>query len=253
MPALDQMQKAMMQALDHGPDFLADGLFAGSRERVLAGMKVHANTISHARLVALEDTFPRVRGLLGDAQFNALSRLYVAQPEAAARMLVQLGDGFPAYLAYCGEPRFSIDLARFELRWLASYHAAEAPWLRLADLAGIEPQVLMEVAVKQHPAACLERFDPKVNRLIGAQVPGLAQAAAILLTRPEAMVLITPASAAMDALFAAAKNPITIGNLLASPYEPAAMDQPCPDDCMQALIALLNAGALTPATEQQVA
>ncbi len=45
-------------------DHLPDDLFAGPHERVLVGMKVHANTISHARLVALEETFPRTRDVI---------------------------------------------------------------------------------------------------------------------------------------------------------------------------------------------
>jgi hypothetical protein len=244
MPALDQLQTAMMRALDHGPDFLPDHLFAGTRVRVLTGMKVHANTISHARLVALEDTFPRVRAWMGPERFNEHSRLYLEQPGVTARMLARIGDLFPGHLAGRGEARAAVDLARFEWLWLEAYHAAEAPWLRLADLAGIEPQALMEMAIKAHPAASLDHFEPEVNRLIGEEVPGLADAHAILLTRPEAQVLVSPATPAMRAVFCAMEIPITIGNLLASLSEPDCKDQLSPDDFMPALIALLEVGAL---------
>lgn len=244
MPALDQLQTTMMRALDHGPDFLPVHLFAGTRARVLTGMKVHANTISHARLVALEDTFPRTRASLGHERFNEHSRLYLEQPGVTARMLASIGDLFPAHLAGRGEARATVDLARFEWLWLEAYHAAEAPWLSLADLAGIEPQALMDLAVKAHPAASSGRFDPEVNRLIGEEVPGLADAHAILLTRPEAQVLVSPATAAMRAIFCTTEIPITIGNLLASLSEPDCKDQLSPDDFMPALIALLEVGAL---------
>lgn len=248
MFALEQMQSAMMQALDHGPAFLPDHLFAGSRARVLTGMKVHANTISHARLVALEDTFPRIRACLGHEVFNEHSRLYLEQPGVTARMLARIGDLFPGYLADHGLPPAAVDLARFEWLWLEAYHANEAPWLSLADLAGIEPQALMDLVVKAHPAASLECFDPEVNRLIGEEVPGLANAMAILLARPEAEVLVAPATTAMWAIFSAAENPVSIGNLLADLSEPDCKIQLSPDDFMPALIALLEAGAL-----QQVA
>lgn len=244
MPALDQLQTTMMRALDLGPDFLPDDLFAGTRARVLTGMKVHANTISHARLVALEDTFPRTRASLGHERFNEHSRLYLEQPGVTARMLARIGDLFPGHLAGRGEARATVDLARFEWLWLEAYHAAEAPWLRLADLAGIDPQALMEIAVKAHPAASAGCFDAEVNRLIGEEVPGLADAHAILLTRPEAQVLVSPATAAMRAIFCATEIPIIIGNLLASLSEPDCKDQLSPDDFMPALIALLEAGAL---------
>lgn len=244
MLTLDQLQTTMMRALDHGPDFLPDDLFAGTRSRVLTGMKVHANTISHARLVALEDTFPRTRKWLGHERFNEHSRLYLEQPGVTGRMLASIGDLFPGHLASRGESRAAVDLARFEWLWLEAYHAAEAPWLRLADLGGIEQEALMELAVQAHPAASLDRFDPEVNRLIGEEVPGLADAHSILLTRPEAEVLVSPATAAMRATFAGSRNPATIGNLLAVVSEPDCKDQPSPDDFMPALIALLGAGAL---------
>lgn len=244
MPALEQIQSAMMQALDHGPDFLPDHLFAGARARILTGMKVHANTISHARLVALEVTFPRTRAWLGHERFNEHSRLYLEQPGVTARALARVGEIFQGYLAGRGEARAAVNLARFEWLWLEAYHAAEAPWLRLADLAGIEPQVLMEIAVRAHPAASLDCFDSDVHRLIGEEVPGLADAHAILLTRPDAEVLALPATASMRAIFSATRNPATIGNLLASVSEPDCKDQLSPDDFMPALIALLEAGAL---------
>jgi hypothetical protein len=252
MLALDQLQATMMQALDHGPDFLPDDMFAGSRERVLAGMKVHANTISHARLVALEDTFPRTRQWLGHDRFNAHSRLYSEQPGVTALTLARIGAYFPGHLARRGEGGAAVDIARFEWLWLESYHAAEAQWLRLADLAGIEPQVLMGIEVAAHPAASLDRFDPAAGRLIGEEVPGVADANGILITRPEAQVLVSPASAAMRALFRACDVPVTIGNLLAGPNEPGSMDRMPAHDFMPALVALLEAGALIRVIEQRV-
>lgn len=244
MLALDRLQITMMEALDQGPDFLPDHLFAGSRARALTGMKVHANTISHARLVALEDTFPRTREWLGHDVFNEHSRLYLEQPGVTAQTLARIGEMFPGHLANFGAHRTAIDLARFEWIWLESYHAGEAPWLGLADLADCEPQALMEIVVKAHPAASGDCYYPDVNRLIGEEVPGLADADAILLTRPEAEVLVTPATAAMAAILCAAKNPISIGNLLVGQSEPDCKNQLSPDDFMAALIALLEAGAL---------
>ncbi|PAL19835.1 putative DNA-binding domain-containing protein [Sphingopyxis sp. GW247-27LB] len=244
MLALDQLQTTVMKALDRGPDFLPDHLFAGTRARVLTGMKVHANTISHARLVALEDTFPRTRQWLGHDLFNEHSRLYLEQPGVTTRTLARIGDQFPGHLASRGESRMAIDIARFEWLWLEAYHAAEAPWLNLTDLAGIEPQALMDLAIKAHPAASSGRFDPVVKRLIGEEVPGMADAHAILLTRPEAQVLVSPATADMRVIFCATEIPVTIGNLLASLREPDCKKQQSPDDFMPALIALLEAGAL---------
>ena len=244
MLALEQVQAAMMQALDHGPALLPDHLFAGGRARVLAGMKVHANTVSHARLVALEDTFPRTLTMLGHARFNEHSRLYLEQPGVTARTLADIGEALPDFLGDCGETTAVVDLARFEWLWLKAYHAADGVSLRLADLAGLDEGALLQVTLTAHPSAFIETFDRSVHEAVGAEVPGLADAPAILLVRPDAEVLVSPASTAMRTIFAKLEDSQIIGNLLGSFSEPDCKDRLSPDDFMAALIALLEAGAL---------
>lgn len=237
-------QNAMMQALDHGPAHLPADLFAGSRERVLAGMKVHANTISHARLVALEQTFPRTRAAIGHDRFNAHSRQFVIEPGVAARGQADIGAGFAAFLIAAGEDHGAADMARFEWQWLQSYHAADAAALALGDLAGIAPDALLEQVLARHPAAMAAQFAPLVHELIGAEAGAITQAEAILITRPDAEVLVAPASKLMVQVLRLAENPRTIGNLLALDSEPGDDDAIPADAAMQALAALITAGAL---------
>jgi hypothetical protein len=244
MPSLEQTQAAMMRALADGPDHLPDALFCGPHTRALLGMKVHANTISHARLVALEDSFPRTRALLEHETFNELSRRYLDWPGVTAYPLAHIGRDFAAFIGTSGESRASADLAAFEWSWLEAYHAAEAPVLTLADLAGIGEDALLGIVLMRHPAACLLHLAPAVHEIIGEEVPGLADAHAILLTRPEAQVLVSPASSAMTAAFAQTDKPVSICNLLERCTEFERKDQPPPGDIMAALIALMEAGAL---------
>lgn len=241
---LEGGQAAVMQALDHGPAYLPEGLFAGLTERVLAGMKVHANTISHARLVALEDTFPRTRDHIGHDGFNAHSRLFIHKPGVTATSLADIGAAFPAFLLDAGESAGVADLARFEWLWLQAYHAADAAPLALAALAGLPPDDLLELKLARHPAASAERFAPLVHEMIGAEVPGLTEADAILISRPEADVLVSPASALMADALNAAENPVTISNLLTSISETTCDEAAQVNAIMQALVALINAGAL---------
>lgn len=242
MHRLDRVQQTMAQAIDHGPGFMPQGLFAGLHGRALSGLRIHANTISHARLVALEDTFPRTRGRLGHERFNTLSRDYVELSLAQALPLNQIGAGFPDFLRE--RAAAASDLARFEWLWLESYHAAEARPLRLADLAGIEPYELTGVTVAAHPSARMPPCAVALAEELAAEGPGLADAEAVLIVRPDAQVLVHPASRTMRAMLHAAKNPLAIGNLLAAGDEPGGMDQPTPEAAMQALVALLVAGAL---------
>lgn len=234
----------MMAALDHGPAHLPDNLFSGSRERVLAGMKVHANTISHARLVALEETFERTRAAIGHDAFNRHSRLFLEQPGVTGQPLAMIGAGFDAFLAGQGEAAGVPDLARFEWLWLEAYHAADAEPLALTALAGLAPEALLAVRLAAHPSARADRLAPLVRAELASEVPGLEQAEAVLLVRPHAEVLICALSAAAAAVLALAHNPQTIGNLLALPGEHPDDEERQADANMQALVTLINAGAL---------
>lgn len=241
---LEGGQEAMMAALDYGPAHLPQGLFAGSPERVFAGMKVHANTISHARLVALEDTFPRTREAIGHDRFNAHCRLFIQQSPVTAAPLTKIGAQFDTFLREADESAGMADLARFEWRWLQAYHAADAAPLALDALTGLDPEILLNQALLRHPAACAERFAPLVHDLIGAEVPELTEADAILIARPHADVLVSPASVLMADLLAAATKPVTIGNLVAGLSETSDDETAPVDAIMQSLAKLINAGAL---------
>lgn len=237
-------QSAIMAALEHGPDHMPFNLFAGPRERVLIGMKVHANTISHARLVALEETFPRTREALGHDRFNADSRRFLSSAEVAARPLMQIGAGFDTFLAAHSASPDTAELARFEWHWLAAYHAPDATPLMLAALTRLSPETLLDQKLMRHPAAfagCFARF---VHDLLSEEAMGLADADAILIARAHAEVLVSPASTLMAEILALAEKPVPISNLLTSVIEPVSNRAAPVDDIMQALVALINAGAL---------
>lgn len=242
MRRLDEGQRAVMRALDQGPDHVPYDLFAGSPERVLAGMKVHANTISHARLVALEDTFPRTRAVIGHDRFNAVSRAFIDEAGVTAQPHGEIGAGFAAFLAAQGEN--AAELARFEWLWLRAYHAADSAPLELAALAGFAPNDLLHITLRRHPAAWADRFAVLVHDQIGAEVAGLAEAEAILITRPDADVLIAPASGLMAEILGAAENSQTIGNLLTIGSESQHDAEDPVAAAMQAVVLLINAGAL---------
>ena len=244
MLALEQTQAAVMRALDHGPEHMPEGMFAGAHARALLGMKVHANTVSHARLVALEDTFPRTRALIGHERFNEHSRRFTGLPGVTARPLALIGRDFPHFLALSGEGGVVADLAVFEWAWLSTYHAAEAPVLTLADLTGSDEAGLLDVVLARHPAANMGRICPEVCELLADEVPGLVNSCALLLTRPDAEVVANPATRAMWEIFSCLEMSDSIGNLFTVWGEPECKDQLSPDDFMPALIALLEAGAL---------
>lgn len=186
----------------------------------------------------------RARARLGTEAFNTLSRLYLDWPGVLGHPLALIGVDFAAFLRASVETLAEADLAAFEWAWLESYHAAEAQILGLADLAGIDEAVLLGIVLKRHPAAQLLCLNRLVHQIIGDEVPGLGDAPAILLTRPHAQVLVAPANAVMSAVFANAGKPVSICNLLGDGAEPDGEHQLPPDDIMNALIALMESGAL---------
>jgi hypothetical protein len=227
---LDRDQADLTATLLHGPDHLPAGLFAGDEGAVLRGLRVHANTISHARLVALEETFPRTRAYLGEGAFNRVSRAFVDSGGAEGRSLADIGAAFPDWLS---DP-LAADVARLEWVWLESYNAAEAPAIGLADLAGHDEAALFGLSVRLHPAT---RFlvlamdaAPLIDPAFDPRTP------ALLVTRPQAEVRIFPVDVADIAALDLAQEISSFGNLLACLAE----DNP---DGGTALAALIDAGA----------
>jgi hypothetical protein len=227
---MHEAQAAIAATLLHGPAHLPAGLFAGGDAAVLRGLRVHANTISHARLVALEDTFPRTRQHLGEAEFNRLSRAFVDAARAQHRALADIGAAFPDWLA---DPLIA-DLARVEWAWLESYHAADAPPLAFADLAGSDEAALLGLLVRRHPAARVVSLASAAAPLVD---PGFASdVGALLVTRPGAEVRLSAIHPAAAAALAGAGEFSPLGNLIAPLAEIHA-------DGGAAIAALIGAGA----------
>lgn len=225
-----EAQAAIAATLLHGPDHLPAGLFAGSAAEVLRGLRVHANTISHARLVALEETFPQTRAYLGDAEFNRMSRAYLDAGGARHRALADIGAGFAGTLP---DP-VAADLARIEAAWLEAYHAADASALDLADLAGLDEAGLLALCVRRHPAARGLTLASPAAPLID---PAFASdVRALLAVRPAAEVRLLAIDVSAIAVMTMAGEISPLGNLI------AALDETHPDGGA-AIAALIAAGA----------
>ena len=155
MLSLEAIEAKFIDTINNGPDVLDPALFAGPLDRVLIGLKTHANTISHARLTALEATFPRLLEHLGQQKFNLLSRSYIETKVTRALDNNAIGQGFADFLDTNGCPTQTSELAQIEWAWLESYHAAEAEPFALDRLAGLSEAEVMEQIVGWHPATRL--------------------------------------------------------------------------------------------------
>lgn len=238
MLSLRDAQGNFIDTINDGPDSLHPALFAGPEDRILLSLKAHANTISHARLVALEETFPLTREQIGDAAFNQLSRDYVETVEARAMDSNRIGQHFSEFLHSFPANAAVTQLAAIEWAWLESYHAADALALGLADLDGLGEDALLAMGIAPHPSVrVIETSAPLASALaeLAAQQPH-----AILTVRPDAEVRLVPLNALQSELLAlASKENCTFGNLLALAVEVAGEQA-----SLEPILYLIGAGAL---------
>lgn len=217
-------QAHLLAAIRRGPAFLPQDLLEGSRASQFRALKAHANTISHARFLALEDTYPRTRVLLGDQAFHELASDFLGHSEPISRPLRLIGKGFADTIPEA----VARDLARVEYAWLEAHGAAEAPAVLLERLKAVSPDALVNANVLRHPAS---RSVPltRPGAFAWDQVEG--DEPVVLITRPEAQVLVSRVGVHEQALLDLARAPVTFGDLLARDA--------------QAATTLVRAGALT--------
>ena len=239
MPSLSDAQRNFIATLNEGPNALDPALFAGAPERILLGLKAHANTISHARLVALEESFPLTRAEIGEARFNALCRDFVETAEAKASDIALIGQHFPAFLEHVRTEMALCDLSAIEWAWLESYHAADCAALHLTRISTLSETDLLALQIKLHPAARIHRL----RAALAAPLAHLGEAgpapSAILVARPDAEVRLLAIDLSTAHIAEKCLHPTTIGNLLA-----LASEQGEETDPIGPVLTLIGAGAL---------
>tara|TARA_R110002033_G_scaffold28430_1_gene63551 strand:- start:40 stop:768 length:729 start_codon:yes stop_codon:yes gene_type:complete len=237
MPSLAEGQARFVACLQKGPSHFPDDLFAEDKARALLGLKAHANTISHARLVALENAYPKLHEHMGHKRFHSLSRDYIEQDHILTCDLNRIAAGFTDFLENRKCDGTEIDLARVEWAWIESYHAAEAEPLSLADIATLDEESLLALAIEAHPAMRLIDLAGPLSPQLGELGPETPHA--LLVARPEAQVLFHPLTAVDHAIAGKIINSATLGNLL-----DAALEQSDEAHAMQHIIKLIEVGAL---------
>jgi hypothetical protein len=239
MNDLAEGQALFVSVLQQGPAAFPEDLFAGDPARALLGLKAHANTITHARLVALEDTYPRTLAHIGHEAFNTLSRAFIEQPEVRKRKLMRIGEGFSCHLEHHAPGSLAPRLAAIEWAWLESYHAADIDALQLADLARYDEAGLLALSVVLHPATRIVEASGSVAALVPELAGSQDNVAAILVTRPHETVLLQTLGDLQVAIALSVKNCASMGNLLQFAIETLGEAEALP-----AVFALIEAGAL---------
>ncbi|MFZ5637908.1 MAG: putative DNA-binding domain-containing protein [Pseudomonadota bacterium] len=123
--------------------------------RLDRALAVHRDTVRHALITALRETFPAVRLAVGEDYFDALAAEFVAAQPPHSPVLQEYGDGFASFVA--GFPPLHdwpwlADLARIDWARREAYHAADAEPMTWSDLLALDPSTLLATRLELHPA-----------------------------------------------------------------------------------------------------
>lgn len=241
MLSLKQIQANFIATINDGPDALDPALFSGTNDRIILGLKSHANTISYARLITLEENFPRLRTAIGEPQFNLLSRAYCDTSTARASDANHIGAGFADFLQSQNIAAEYIDLARIEWAWIESYHSNDAEPIHLSDIAALDESAVLALSIATHPACQMVQITASLFSLI-TELGAIEKGNFILLTRPDNEVRLHAISSAAANLITAAQQKTTLSNLIAIASEQA-------DEAIaqQSILMLIGAGAFVKA------
>jgi hypothetical protein len=135
------LQQALAGALAvRDPDRLAVERFAGSGERVRAGLAIYRGNVQANAEKALSAAYPVIGKLVGDEFFGGLSRAYRATVPSRSGDLNAYGDRFAAFLdtfPHVGGLPYLADVARLEWAVHRAHYAADAQALDVARLAAV--------------------------------------------------------------------------------------------------------------------
>lgn len=178
-------------------------------------LAIYADGYRLRLLEALDTDFPGLHALLGDAEFDALGRAYIAAHPSPYFSLRWYGDRLSEFLRttepYSKYPAFT-EMAQFEWAKSDAFDAAESPVAGMADMAAIPPAAWPGLTFRPHPS--LRRLDlywnvPTVWKAkdVGEELPALEGAEypiAWLLWRQDLLTYFRSLSAheawALDAL-----------------------------------------------------
>jgi hypothetical protein len=195
------------------------GLIRGHR------LSVHRNNLHASPIDVLRARYPVIERLVGEDFFKAAAGIFAATHPPRTPVLLEYGEGFPAFLESFEPARglpYLADVARLEWLRHAAYHAADHAPLTAAGLAGVLPESAGGLTFAFHPSAGLiaspypivsiwetNTFNGQV-RAIGPELPGEAA----LVIRPELEVSVLRLDAAEHAFTAALAAGQTLGQAM---------------------------------------
>ena len=199
-----------------------DGI--GKQEQIAPKrFSVYRNNVVVGLMEALEDIFPATRILVGQENFDKLSRGYVARRPPRSPLVQVYGEDFADFLQTLPATRdvpFLADLARLERAWLDAYHAEDATPVQGEQLAGLAPEATMELVFPVLAATSLltsqyaiaDMFAVREDETAWPDDFNIAQSA--LVARPAYDVYVVELDAGLAAFFSALINQQTLAEAI---------------------------------------
>ncbi|WP_299623467.1 DNA-binding domain-containing protein [uncultured Tateyamaria sp.] len=225
-----------------------NGLTIGQGKPITKRFAVYRNNVTVALVDALKASFPVLRKLLGDKNFDQLAPTFARAHPPSTPLMMHYGAEMPAFLA-AFQPLQHIgylaDVARLEVAMRASYHAADTTPLPADAFGAVQPEALLAATLTFAPTMHLIRSDwPlydiwRFNMEESAPKPR-AEAQSVLITRPEFDPIPHPLDPAETAWISAILN----GDAIEAAQDAAVARAP-DFDLSPLLTLLVQQGALT--------
>lgn len=172
MPTLADLQRSFTEFLLSSPGARPDPALCNAiredgipAERRLA---IYKNNVYAQLIGALKDSYPAVHRLTGDAFFRFAANEYIKAHPSRSPTLRGYGEHFPSFLgsfAPASSVPYLSDVARLELLYLESYHAAEVVPLPKEAFAALVSERTGQANLMLHPSTRLMTSPFPVSRI----------------------------------------------------------------------------------------
>lgn len=212
-----EFTQALLDADMPTPKGLVDpqGRVAGKR------FDVYRNNVVVSLIEAMNNAFPAIKAIVGDAFFDAMAAIYVRENPPKTPIMMFYGDDFPQFLESF-EPASNLpylaDVARLELARRHAYHAADETALDGSALAEIAPEKLMQTRFSFVASAILIQSNFPIHSIwrfnMVEQFQIINPSESVLLARPALDVVAHVVDQATFAFLTALQNQDTLETAL---------------------------------------
>ncbi|MGK0297028.1 MAG: hypothetical protein ACI9XC_000628 [Gammaproteobacteria bacterium] len=121
-------------------------------------LDIYRNNVFYSLTSALADLYPVIKRLTGTDFFNGTAKSYLIEHPPKSATMVYFAENFPDFLLsfkYSKDHPWLSDVARVDLAWHQSYHAADSVPLMPDQLAMIPADKLAHTKLLLHPSVKL--------------------------------------------------------------------------------------------------